>query len=122
MVKTIKYDHSKKQKDISNFMDELPHKLKLEIAVVIHKKMYSNVSFFHKKDKSFIAWIGTVIRPINVQEQEYILKDGEQISEIYFMVKGTAAYVLPRYSNRAYVDIKQGEHFGHVDLFGRRDI
>jgi hypothetical protein len=79
-------------------MNELPHKLKLELAVVIHKKMLDNVPFFKdKKDKSFIAWIGSVIHPQSIQEEEYVFKDGEPIIEIYFLVKGAAAYVLPRY-------------------------
>lgn len=66
LVKTIKYDHSKKSKDVLQFMEELPHKLKLELAMAIHKKMYASVIFFDKKEKSFIAWIGTVIHPMNV--------------------------------------------------------
>ena len=32
------------------------------------------------------------------------------------MVKGTAAYVLPRFDNKAYRIIQTGEIFGHVDL------
>jgi len=40
-------------------MDDLPYKLKLELAMVIHKKMYSNVNYFQGKDRSFIAWIST---------------------------------------------------------------
>ena len=35
---------------------------------------------------------------------------------VYFLVKGEAGYVLPRYQNRVYKRIKEGEHFGHVDL------
>ena len=31
-------------------------------------------------------------------------------------MQGTAGYVLPRYNNKLYFAIKQGEHFGHVDL------
>lgn len=104
LVKSIKYDHSKKSKDVLQFMEELPHKLKLELAMQIHKKMYENVNFFKNKDKSFIAWIGTVIRPFNVQEQEYICKEGEDIAEIYFLVAGKAGYVLPRYGNKMYLE------------------
>lgn len=49
-------------------MDELPHKLKLELAMVMHLQMYSSVHFFtnRKGDQSFIAWIGTVIHPFNI--------------------------------------------------------
>ena len=103
-------------------MSELPHKLKLELAMVMHLQMYSSVHFFtnRTKDKSFIAWIGTVIHPLNVQEEEYIFKENEAIIEMYFLVKGEAAYVLPRFQNHPYVHLKKGEQFGHVDLFGRR--
>lgn len=32
------------------------------------------------------------------------------------MVSGSAAYVLPRFDNKIYVMIEEGEHFGHVDF------
>ena len=32
------------------------------------------------------------------------------------MVSGSAAYVLPRFDNKIYVIIEEGEHFGHVDF------
>ncbi len=63
LVKALRYDHCKKSKDLTQFMEELPHKLKLELAMVINKKMYSSISFFmNKNDQVFIAWIGTVLR------------------------------------------------------------
>jgi Ion channel len=81
LVKSIKYDHSKKQKDIVNFMEELPHKLKLELSLIMINRMYSNVNFFMKKDKSFIAWVARLIHPLNVEENDYIYKEGEEIAE-----------------------------------------
>lgn len=122
LVKTIKYDHSRKSKDVLEFMGELPHKLKLELAMEIHKRMYSTVTFFQNKDKSFIAWVGTVIRPINIQESEYIFKECEEIIEMYFLVAGTVGYVLPRYNNAIYEEIQVGNHFGHFDIFAFRTI
>lgn len=47
-------------------MDELPYKLRVELAMEIHKKIYETVNFFKDKEKSFIAWIGKLLRPINV--------------------------------------------------------
>lgn len=49
-------------------MEELPHKLKTELAMEIHKKMYANVKFLEDREESFIIWIGTVMRPINYQD------------------------------------------------------
>ena len=37
-------------------------------------------------------------------------------SIVYFLVKGTAAYVLPRFENKIYRVVESGEHFGHVDF------
>jgi hypothetical protein len=105
LAKTIKYDHTKKKRDILQFIEELPHKLKLELAMVIHLKMYATVDFFMGKDKSFIAWIVTLIRPLNCESEDYIYKEGEEVFEIYFLVKGTAALVLPRLQNRPYKEI-----------------
>lgn len=62
-------------------MEELPHKLKLELAMVMIKQMYASVSFFQDKEKSFIAWIARLIRPMNVEDLEYIYKEGEDIAE-----------------------------------------
>ena len=86
-------------------MNELPHKLKLELATVVYTKMYSSVQFFvdMKKYSSFIAWVGTVIRQTNFQELEYIFKEGEKILEMFFLVDGEAAYVLPPFCNHNYL-------------------
>jgi hypothetical protein len=81
LAKTIQYDHTKKKRDILQFIEELPHKLKLELAMVIHLKMYSTVDFFMGKDKSFIAWIVTLIRPLNCESEDYIYKEGEEVFE-----------------------------------------
>lgn len=116
LAKTIRYDHSKKQKDVLQFMEELPSKLRLELAMVIHKSMYSNITYFLDKDKSFIAWISRQIRPMNVDDQDYIYKEGEEVLEIFFLVDGQAGFVLPRFENKAYLNIVKGDHFGHIDL------
>ena len=36
LSKTVQYNHRKKSKDLMSFMEELPHKLRLELAMVIH--------------------------------------------------------------------------------------
>jgi hypothetical protein len=97
-------------------MDELPYKLKVELAMEIHKRIYETINFLKFKEKSFIAWIGKLLRPINVQEQEYIIKEGEEVTEVYFLVQGIAGFVLPRYENTVYIKIEEGDHFGHQEI------
>ncbi len=88
----------------------------------IHNKTYSNIAFFKEKDQSFIAWISTLIRPINSQAEDYIYKEGEDVIEIYFLVKGNAGYVLPRLQNRVFLDLKEGQHFGHSEMAMDKDL
>ena len=47
IVNAVRYDHTQNSKDVQQFMEELPVKLRLELANAIHKKMYSNIKFFH---------------------------------------------------------------------------
>lgn len=55
--------------------------MKLELAMAVHKKMYSTINFFLNKEKSFIAWIARLIHPLKMDDQEYIYKEGEEIIE-----------------------------------------
>lgn len=64
----IKYDHSKNSKGIIEFMEELPYKLKIELSMEIHKDIYKTIEFFKYKDKSFIAWVGPLLRPNKIAE------------------------------------------------------
>jgi len=77
LVKALRFDHSKSSKDAIEFMSELPHKLKIQLATCMHLKMYSSVHFLssRKSDSSFIAWVGTVIHPFNIPEHDYIFKE-----------------------------------------------
>lgn len=116
LAKTIRYDHSKKKRDTLNFMDELPSSLRQELAMAIHHTMYASVQFFHGKDQSFLTWITRLIAPLSIEAKDYVYKEGEEISDIFFLVQGQVGYVLPRFDNQVYINIYSGETFGHVDL------
>jgi len=85
--------------------------------MAIHMKNYSTVEFFKGKDKSFIAWISTILKPISVEDEQYVYKEGVEILDgmysllifvVFFLVKGTVGYVLPRLENKAYLLIETG--------------
>jgi hypothetical protein len=46
--------------------------------------MYKSIEFFKGKEKSFIAWIGHLLRPLNIQEADYIYQEIEEITESKF--------------------------------------
>lgn len=64
----IKNDHNTNYIDIKQFLEDLPHKLKIELALKIYQEIYIKIGFFYKKDKNFIAWIGPLLVPLYAQE------------------------------------------------------
>ncbi len=40
LARSIKYDHSKRKKDFSQFIEELPNQLRIELAMVMHNRLY----------------------------------------------------------------------------------
>lgn len=81
LVRTMKYDHHKKSKDTSQFMEELPPQLKLDLAMAMHQSMYQQVNFFKNKDRNFLQWVTRLVKTMTFQEQDYIYKEGEPIVE-----------------------------------------
>jgi hypothetical protein len=49
--------------------------------MAIHQKIYSGINFFKEKEKNFIAWVGPILRRMNVQFNDYIYKETELITE-----------------------------------------
>lgn len=62
-MKKLKYGHSKNANDVNLFMSELPYKLRIDLSMEIHKTIYQTIDFFKVKEKSFIAWIGPLLKP-----------------------------------------------------------
>ncbi|CDW89496.1 cation channel family protein [Stylonychia lemnae] len=120
--KAIKYDHSKNYNDVIQFMEELPHKLKIDLAMEIHRDIYQNVDFFKARDSQFIFWVGPLLKPLLFSEQKYIYREGDEIKEIYFMTNGTAGFVLPIYNNAVYIQVEKGDEFGLTDLVYDKEL
>ena len=49
--------------------------------MLIHSKKYEYLPFFKGKDTCFMVWIGTVIKSLSVEADEYIYKEGEDLVE-----------------------------------------
>jgi hypothetical protein len=45
LTKSVRFNHIKKSRDFYLFMEELPYKLKVELAMQIHKKIYHTIIF-----------------------------------------------------------------------------
>ena len=48
----------------------------------------------------------------------YIFNEEDDITNIYFLLKGKACFVLPSFQNVDYIIINIGDEFGIIDIFG----
>ena len=58
------------------------------------------------------------MKPQFLSENQHIFLEGDEVSCIYFLVSGTASYVLPSFDNTSYIDIRVGDKFGIVNITG----
>ena len=86
----LKYDHSRylfkllmlrNVDDTVEFVNELPHRLRMELAYRIHEKVHQNISFFKDKPKDFLFQLSKYLRPIRSKKGQYIYKEGEPAVE-----------------------------------------
>ena len=84
----------------------------------IHESRYKKIQFLNGKTRSFISWICPLLKPLGFVERQYVYQEGDDVSSIYFLIKGKASFVLPSYENTCYVKINKGNHFGIMDIIG----
>ena len=98
-------------------MDRLPYKLKMAMALEIHKDLNQTFSFFDRQpEQQFLSWVGHRLTPRIVSEDQYIYQETDSITEIFFQLHGKIAYVLPRYDNAPYFFAVKGDIFGFEDV------
>ena len=71
--------------EINLFLDELPHKLKLETSVCIYKNTIKTVKFLKQQSKSFIAWMCPLLKTMVSGQNEYAYMEGDDIVNIFFL-------------------------------------
>lgn len=105
-------------KQIQHFIDKLPQNLMIQMTVCIHEARYKRINFFQDKSKAFISWICPLLKPVPFGAKQYIFREGDDVENIYFLIKGQASFVIPRYENTRYIHLNVGHHFGIIDIIG----
>jgi hypothetical protein len=73
---------------ILGFLENLPHKLKVDLSIYIYASRFEKINFFQGKSRSFISWVCPLLKPGYYAEMEYIYSEGEEANMIYFMLSG----------------------------------
>ena len=64
--KNLEYSNKSNYSEIVEFLDNLPHKLKMEVSVYIHESRYNKLKFLYENNKSnsFISWFCPLLNPV----------------------------------------------------------
>ena len=105
LKQSFKYEFNNDQEEINDFVEGLSHKLKLEVSLYSHENTYKKVECFKGRTAAFIAWICPKLKPRFVPDHQIIYFEGDNVNDIYFLIKGKAGFVLPKYKNTAYIEV-----------------
>jgi voltage-gated potassium channel len=86
--KSLKFHHSKIAYDPSKFLHILPKHLYCELAISIYKDIISFIPFFRNRSKEFIANLIPFLINIRLLKNDYLCKEGSEVTEIYFLFDG----------------------------------
>lgn len=105
-------------KQIQTFIEKLPQNLQIKMTICIHEARYKRIKFFNDKQKAFISWVCPLLKPWTYNSKQYIYREGDEVDNVFFLIKGTASFVLPKYENTRYINLNIGDHFGIIDIIG----
>jgi hypothetical protein len=84
----------------------------------LHEQTYKKIFFLQERSNPFKAWLCPMLKPMLVQEMQYVYQDEDQINHIYFLQAGECGFVLPKHENIKYINIPVGANFGIIDIIG----
>lgn len=101
--------------DKQSIFNELPRKLRYEVALAMHQGAIKSIYFFQKKDPVFISTIVPFLQNMFVAKAQFVYKEGEYADEMYFVTKGRVSYVYGR-ENIIYKTLGKGAYFGDIEV------
>jgi len=82
----------------------------------------SSIPFFQHRTKTFIAFVGALLKPLKFKSGSYLYQTGEQSQHIYFIYNGICGYVLKHYEDVIFAVTDKGDQLGLIDLIPDGDM
>jgi hypothetical protein len=70
-----------------------------------------------EKTLCFISWFCKSVKNTHCEKNEYVYREDEEISMIYFIHQhGKLSYVIQKFNNTPFINLSLGETFGQIDF------
>jgi len=88
---------------LDEFINRLPHSLRLEVSEEIHKENFNNLDLFKGiGSKNFLAWVSSRLKQQMFPVSTFFYQKGDLIDNFYFAIKGTSSFVATDLENAVF--------------------
>jgi CRP-like cAMP-binding protein len=118
ITSALEYNHKNSKLNIDFLLADLPLTLKSKLLIVIYQKELQSNTFFEDKKTDFVAFIAPLLKPVRIDDEDYVFKTGELALEMYFIISGEIQMTI-RLETKEEVPFNtliQRYYFGETDL------
>ena len=102
----------------NGILDELDAGLKQEVAEYLCHKAVSTNLLFSELPKGMLLKLGSVLKPVTVEQGDDIVTAGEEGTDMYILLQGAAVVVSGDDNRTILANVAEGASFGEVAAFG----
>jgi hypothetical protein len=99
----VYFEFKRDTDQLNKFLETLPKQLKVKLSAYGFEFRYSNLKFFKNRSLDFISWICPLMTPQWYDYDDFFFIEGDECEQIFFIIKGSAQFVLPKYGNQPYI-------------------
>ena len=116
--------------ETNQIYEEFPPKLKYEIAISMHNGIISTIPFFASKDTTFITQMVQFLKPLKLNNREYIYRKNDHPYEstiyilyiyniVYFICKGQVDFLVDM-TDFVFKSYVSRSYFGEIEIIFKR--
>eukprot|EP00079_Xenopus_tropicalis_P031616 XP_017945387.1 PREDICTED: cyclic nucleotide-gated cation channel alpha-4 [Xenopus tropicalis] len=109
----------KKLTNENDILQNLPEKLRVEVAVSVHLPILSKVQIFQNCEKSLLEELVLKLKPQVYSPGEYVCKKGDIGREMYIIKEGKLAVVADDGVTQ-FAELGEGNYFGEISILNIR--
>eukprot|EP01029_Cantina_marsupialis_P023538 TRINITY_DN5898_c0_g1_i3.p1 TRINITY_DN5898_c0_g1~~TRINITY_DN5898_c0_g1_i3.p1 ORF type:complete len:906 (+),score=275.51 TRINITY_DN5898_c0_g1_i3:605-3322(+) len=104
--------------DEDKILHELNDSLRTDVVLFLNRDIITKIPFFDDQNKCFISYVVSKLMPQFCVPREFIIREGEQGTQMYFLVKGRAEAIggYKTDQQRTFRVLEEGSYFGELSL------
>jgi len=82
----------------------------------MHQRVIEDINWLQKKEDYFVSIAAPRFKAIRFNQGDFLYKQGNPNEDVYFLISGAIAFVLPEHGDLPYINLEKGEYVGDIDF------